>query len=62
MRRVQNLFVGESRELSSTEVTEHGAVYRERVFFETVPGSRLVGTRGGGAIEPEEQEDVFHLG
>jgi hypothetical protein len=37
MRRVQDLFVSESRELSSTEMTEHGAVYRESVFFETVP-------------------------
>jgi hypothetical protein len=61
MRWVKDLLVCESRQLSSTEVTEHGAVDREGVFFQVVPRSGLVRAGRRRTVESEKQEHVFHL-
>ena len=61
VRRVENLLVCESRQLSSTEVTEHGAVDREGVFLQIIPRGCLVRAGWRGTVESEEQEHVFHL-
>lgn len=61
MRWVEDLLVCESRQLSPTEVAEHGAVDREGVFLQVVPRSGLVRAGRRRTIEPQEQEHVFHL-
>lgn len=61
MRWVEDLLVCESRQLSSTEMTEHGAVDREGVFLQVVPRSGLIRAGRRGTVESEEQEHVFHL-
>jgi hypothetical protein len=61
MRWVEDLLVCESRQLSSTEVAEHGAVDREGVFLQIVPRGGLVRAGRRRTVESEKQEHVFHL-